>query len=63
MTDIQDISDRVQWTKGYKAGIEDERNHRKVRQTPYYFPFLAGVGVGTLSVCFFFLALVLIDKM
>jgi len=37
--------------------------HRKVRQTPYDFSFLAGVAVGMILFSVFFLALVLLDKM
>ena len=35
---------------------------RKNRQPLTGIVFLAGVGVGTLSVCFFFLVVVLIDR-
>jgi hypothetical protein len=36
---------------------------RKNRQPLTSVVFLAGVGVGTLSVCFFFLLIVLIDRL
>ena len=36
---------------------------RKNRQPLTSFVFLAGVGLGTLSVCFFFLVIVLIDRL
>jgi len=36
---------------------------RENRQPLTSIVFLAGVGVGTLSVCFFFLVIVLIDRL
>jgi len=46
-------------TKEKRSEIMTKKN----RQPLTSIVFLAGVGVGTLSVCFFFLVIVLIDRL